>query len=166
MIIRKATQEDVPEMLDIYNEAIRNLTATFDLTEQSLDERKAWFNRYCKHYPLLVAELDGNVIGYCGLFPYNPKAAYEKTVEISIYLAAKSRGLGVGKLLMTEILSEAEKHGFHTIIAGITDGNDSSVRLHEKFGFKLAGRLKEVGFKFGQWHDVLYYQLMLPKKQK
>ena len=143
-------------MLAIYNEAIRTLTATFDLTEQSLDERLAWFSKYGENYPLLAAELDGKVIGYCGISPFNPKRAFARTAEISIYLGEKSRGLGVGKALMAEILKEAEKLGFHTIIAGITSGNDSSIKMHEKFGFKLAGTLKEVGFKFGQWHDVLY----------
>jgi L-amino acid N-acyltransferase len=161
MNIRDAKLEDLPEMLAIYNEAIRNLTATFDLMEQSIEERELWFNKYGGNYPLLVAELNGEIVGYCGLSPYNAKAAYARTVELSIYLSDKHRGKGIGSELMNAIIEKAKMLEFHTIIAGITEGNDGSVKLHEKFGFEFAGKLKEVGFKFGQWQHVLYHQLLL-----
>ncbi|MCM3585610.1 N-acetyltransferase family protein [Mesobacillus maritimus] len=148
-------------MLEIYNEAIRNLTATFDLEEQTLNQREQWFAKYNEQFPLIIAELDGEVLGYCGISSYNPKEAYAKTVEISIYLSANARGRGIGKILMEDMIGRAKSLGFHTIIAGITEGNDSSVRLHEHFGFDFAGKLKEVGFKFGEWQNVLYYQLLL-----
>jgi phosphinothricin acetyltransferase len=92
---------------------------------------------------------------------YNEKAAYARTAEVSIYLSNRFRGKGIGGALMTEILKRAKELDFHAIIAGITEGNDVSVKLHEKFGFKLAGRITEVGFKFGQWQNVLYLQLTL-----
>lgn len=161
MNIRDARIEDLPALLDIYNDAIRNLTATFDLVEQTLEERKIWFKKYGGNYPLIVAEFDGEIAGYCGLSPYNSKEAYAKTVEVSIYLSDKYRGNGIGLTLMKEIIQRARELQFHTIIAGITEGNDASVKLHEKFGYEYAGRLKEVGFKFEQWQHVLYYQLIL-----
>jgi L-amino acid N-acyltransferase len=159
-MIREAEIRDLPAMLDIYNDAIRNLAATFDLTEQSLEEREVWFRKFGDQYPLIVAEIDGEIAGYCGLSPYNPKAAFAKTVELSIYLSDRHRGKGAGGALMKEILTRGKQAGFHTVIAGITAGNDVSVKLHEKFGFEFAGRLKQVGYKFGQWHDVIYMQLL------
>ncbi|RFU69034.1 N-acetyltransferase family protein [Peribacillus saganii] len=153
-------------MLEIYNHAVLNLTATFDLEEQSLQERITWFEKFGESYPLLVAELDGGVAGYCGLLPYKEKAAYAKTAEVSIYLSEDHRGKGIGTSLMKEILHRAFQLQYHTVIAVITSGNIVSVKLHEKFGFELAGRFKEVGFKFGEWQDVSFYQLMLPSKSK
>lgn len=81
-------------------------------------------------------------------------------MELSIYLTSKHRGAGIGSLLMEEIITRAKKHRFHAIIGGITTGNTGSVRLHEKFGFHHAGHLREVGYKFGKWHNVDYYQLL------
>ncbi|MBM4765208.1 GNAT family N-acetyltransferase [Bacillus sp. B15-48] len=161
MKIRDAMIEDLPSMLAIYNEAIRNLTATFDLVDQTIEEREKWFHKFNRKYPLIVAEHNGEIAGYCGLSAYNPKAAYANTVELSIYLSEKHRGYGIGGKLMMEVIKRAKKLGYHTIIAGITEGNDASVKLHEKFGFEIAGRLKEVGYKFGKWQNVLYLQLIL-----
>jgi L-amino acid N-acyltransferase len=159
--IREAEVEDLPEMLAIYNYAIKNWTATFDLEEQTLDQRRIWFNLHGDEYPLIVAEVDGTVAGYCSLSPFKDKKAYEKTVEISIYLSEAYHGFGIGKKLIEEIISRAEQLNYHTIIAVITGGNKASVKLHEKFGFEFAGCLKEVGYKFGEWLDVCYYQLRL-----
>lgn len=161
LIIRKATIGDLPAMLDIYNEAILNLTATFDLVEQTLEQREQWFYKFGEQYPLIVAEDNGEIAGYCGILPYNSKEAYARTVEISIYLSDMHRGKGIGNALMKAIVEQSKELGYHTIIAGITEGNDASVHLHEKYGFKFAGKLKEVGFKFGEWQNVLYFQLLL-----
>lgn len=159
--IRTAVLEDLSEILAIYNEAVRTTTATFDLVEQTLEERFKWFSNYGDKYPLIVADYDKKIIGYCSLSPFNKKAAYEKTVELSIYLSRDHHGAGVGSLLMEEIITQSKKYGFHTIIGGITTGNERSVRLHEKFGFNHVGHLREVGFKFGEWQNVDYYQLLL-----
>ncbi|PLT28010.1 GNAT family N-acetyltransferase [Peribacillus deserti] len=161
MYIRDALDKDLPGLLEIYNEAILHTTATFDLVEHTLEERKTWFEKYGGKYPLLVADVDGEAAGYCSLSSFRDKEAYSKTVEISIYVSSKHRGKGIAKKLMEEILSQAKNIGYHVIMAGITAGNDSSVELHKKFGFQYAGCFKEVGYKFGQWQDVLFYQLIL-----
>ena len=161
MNIRPARLEDLPELLEIYNDAIQNLTATFDLEPQTLEERKLWFEAHDENYPLIVAEIDGKVAGYCSLSPYRPKKAYRQTTEISIYLNSSFRGHGIGKQLMTEIIKQAKQLNFHAIIAIITGGNEVSVKLHERFGFQFMGYLKEVGFKFDEWQDVHFYQLLL-----
>jgi L-amino acid N-acyltransferase len=158
MIIREAAKEDLPGMLEIYNEAIRTLTATFDLEEQSLEERKAWFKKYGGKYPLTVAEEDGQIAGYCSIGPFRDKQAYEKTAELSVYISSRFRGKGIGTGLVEDMLSRAGSLGYHTIISGLTAGNAASVKLHERLGFRYIGIFKEVGFKFGEWQDVLFYQ--------
>ncbi|WP_075980040.1 GNAT family N-acetyltransferase [Bacillus massilinigeriensis] len=159
--IREAIDDDLPEMLEIYNDAIANLTATFDLEKQTLEQRKVWFAEHGGQYPLIVAEEDGQIAGYCCLSPYNKKRAYSKTTELSVYLSEKFRGKGIGTALMREIIVRARELGFHTIISLITSGNDGSIKIHENLGFTYVGTIKEVGFKFGKWQDVSYYQLML-----
>lgn len=161
--VRDAVLSDLPSMLDIYNDAIRNLTATFDLEEQTLDERQKWFQKYGGRYPLIVAELNGEVVGYSCLSRFREKPAYSDTTELSVYISSNHRGQGIGNALMNEILQRAKELGYHTVIGGITGGNEASVKLHEKFGFQYVGCFKEVGFKFGEWQDVHFYQLMITK---
>ncbi|UFJ42325.1 N-acetyltransferase family protein [Brevibacillus humidisoli] len=162
--IRHAMPSDLPAMLEIYNEAVRSLTATFDLEEQTLEERKHWFEKYGGKYPLIVAELNGEVVGYSCLSKFRDKPAYAHTTELSVYISSRCRGRGVGSALMREILQLAATHGYHTVIAGVTGGNQASVKLHEKFGFAYIGCFKEVGFKFGEWQDVHFYQLMVTQQ--
>lgn len=163
--IRNAALEDVPQLLNIYNEAVRSSTATFDLEEQTLDERLAWFETFGDKYPLIVAETDQEVIGYCCLSPFNKKPAYQHTVELSIYLSSPHRGTGIGSMLMQEIIKRARRLQFHSIISLITSGNEASIKLHQKFGFQFAGKLREVGYKFGEWLDVDYYQLLIKESE-
>lgn len=161
MIIRDARLEDLEEMAAIYNDAVRKLTATFDLEEKTLEERKEWFHHYGGRHPLIVAEVDGRIAGYSSLSVFREKEAYDATAELSLYIAEQYRGRGIGKALMTEILRLARVHGFHTVISGITAGNEASIRMHEQFQFEFIGNFREVGKKFGQWQDVLFYQLIV-----
>ena len=154
MLIREALIEDLPEMLEIYNEAVKKLTATFDLQPQTLEQRKSWFAQFGGKHTLLVAEIDGQVAGYCSLSKFRDKEAYAKTAELSVYLSEAFRGRGLGPVLIKEILDMAKQLQFHTIISGITTGNEVSVRIHERFGFEFIGTFKEVGFKFGEWQSV------------
>ncbi|MFE8702691.1 GNAT family N-acetyltransferase [Cytobacillus sp. FJAT-54145] len=162
LIIRDALVTDLPILLDIYNEAIRTTTATFDLKEETLENRETWFRKYGEKYPLIVAEDNGSVVGYACLNPFRDKPAYSRTTELSVYIFAHHHGAGIGSALMKEIINRAQILGYHTVIGGITTGNDRSVKLHEKFGFKHIGTFKEVGYKFDEWQDVEFYQLMLP----
>jgi L-amino acid N-acyltransferase len=159
--IRDAVPADIPIMMNIYNEAVRNSTVTFDLEEKTLADRQAWFAGYGKDYPLIVAEFTGEVVGYCSLSRFRERAAYASTAELSIYIAIPHQGIGVGSKLMSEIIDRGTKRGFHTVVSGINNGNQASIKLHEKFGFQHVGHLREVGRKFGEWLDVFYYQRML-----
>jgi len=161
MYIRDAVPGDLPSILNIYNYAVKNLAASFDLEEKNLAEREAWFNEHHGKYPLIVAELNGKVVGYCCLSRFRDKAAYSQTSELSIYIEPGHWGAGIGTALMQELLSRAKKLGHHVIVAGITGDNEVSIGLHRKFGFEFVGCFREVGFKFGRWHDVHFYQLLL-----
>lgn len=159
--IREAELDDLPRLLEIYNFSVKTSAATFDLEEQTLEQRTEWFSHYGGKYPLIVAIIDDVVVGYCSLSRFRSKPAYEKSVESSVYIDESFHGQGIGKRLMHEILHRAREIGYHTVIAGITGGNEASVKLHVGLGFQLVGCFKEVGFKFGQWQEVHFYQLLL-----
>ncbi|MFT9847036.1 GNAT family N-acetyltransferase [Aneurinibacillus sp. REN35] len=159
--IREAQRNDVAAMLSIYNHAIRTSNATFDIEELTLTQRMEWFSHYGGRHPLLVAQMHDRVIGYSCLSPFRTKPAYAQTAELSVYIDAAYQGQGIGKALVKELLVRAKEHKYHAIIAGITGGNETSVKLHEGFGFTLVGHFKEVGHKFGTWQDVFFYELLL-----
>ncbi|MBD0382814.1 GNAT family N-acetyltransferase [Paenibacillus sedimenti] len=161
LTVRKAVEADVPFMLTIYNEVIRKSAATFDLEVQSLEQRLDWFAKFDDRHPLLVAEVEGKVAGYCGILPFRQKPAYSHTVEVSIYIDELMQGKGIGRILLQEILELAKSIDHHVIIAGIVGENKGSVRLHEKLGFTFVGTFREVGYKFGEWHDISFYQRFL-----
>lgn len=157
--IREAIQHDLPALLDIYNYVVRTSPATFDLEEQSLEQRQKWFAKFNDRYPLLVAEEKDTVVGYASLSTFREKEAYRQTAESSVYVHHDHSGKGIGKLLMTELIQRAKHLQFHTLVAGITSGNESSVQLHTRLGFQPVGVFREVGFKFGSFQDVEFFQL-------
>ena len=161
MHIRDAVIDDLPSILDIYNYAIKHLAASFDIEEKTLTERRIWFEEHRGKYPLIVAELNGKVAGYCCLSKFRDKSAYSRTAELSIYIEPGHWGKRIGTALMRELLLRAKALGYHAVVAGITGDNEVSIRLHKKFGFELVGCFKEVGFKFGKWQDVHFYQLLI-----
>ncbi|RAL27053.1 GNAT family N-acetyltransferase [Thermoflavimicrobium daqui] len=161
LIIRDAYEDDIQAILDIYNHAVIHTAATFDLDPQTFEQRKKWFANYGEKYPLIVAELENKVVGYCCLSQFRNKPAYNSTAELSIYVDPNTKGQGIGKQLMQAIIKLAKAKKFHVLVSGIADGNMVSIRLHEKFGFQLIGSFKEIGFKFNRWHDVHFYQLIL-----
>ncbi|MCL6456803.1 MAG: GNAT family N-acetyltransferase, partial [Gorillibacterium sp.] len=159
-------EEDVPAILRIYNYSIETSAATFDLEPQTLEYRLEWFSHYGDHYPLIVAEWEGITVGYSSLSQFRTKPAYDPTVELSVYIDEAYQGKGIGNRLVEEMLARGKALGFHSVISGITAGNEVSVKMHDKFGFRLIGSFKEVGMKFGKWHDVLFYQLFFDELQK
>ena len=159
--VRDATETDVPAILEIYNEAILNSIATFDTEPQSLEEKLAWFRETAHPYVILVAERDGEVIGWASLRRFRQKAAYRYTAENSVYARSDSLGQGIGTALMLSLVEAGAANGFHTIIAGIAGDNPASVRLHQRFGFEIVGVEREVGYKFERWVDVTWMQKML-----
>jgi len=163
MIIRLARQEDLPELLDIYNYEVKHGVATFDLHPKTLEERQSWFDEHnIENHPLIVAETEGKVAGYASLSSYREKEAYRSTVELSVYVGKEFRGQGVATALMDEILEMARQDAdTHVVVSVITAGNEASVRLHEKYGFTFCGAMHAVGMKFGEYRDIENYELIV-----
>lgn len=156
--IRKATLDDLAAITEIYNQAILKTTATFDTEPKSLEEQKEWFENHSPKYPVLVAEEDGKVVGWASLSKWSDRCAYSDTAEISLYVAEKERGKGIGRKLLEAIILEGEKSGLHSIIARIAERNEMSIHLHHSMGFEHIGIMKEVGRKFGRLLDVYLMQ--------
>ena len=161
MHIRTAIQSDLPALLDIYNYEVVNGTATLDLQPRTMAERQIWFDEHnTDNHPLIVAEIDGNAVGYATLSPYRTKEAYRSTVELSIYVHRDHRNQGIASALMEEILRMArEDERTHTVVSVITSGNEASTNLHKKFGFEWGGRIPEVGLKMGKYLAIDNYYL-------
>lgn len=162
-LIRPAQQQDLPVLLAIYNHEILNGVATFDLQPKSLAERQSWFDEHNKNnHPLLVAEQDGEVLGYASLSRYAEKAAYNSTVELSVYIAQSARRQGIASQLMRAVIELAKKdNATHLIVSLITGTNQASISLHQKFGFNKVGTLHQVGYKHQQFLDVHIYELFV-----
>lgn len=158
LVIRPAEQKDIKEITEIYNDAVLKTTATFDTEPRTLEEQTVWFEHHDEIHPVIVSELQGKVNGWASLSEWSERIAYAKTAEISIYVKEEFRSRGYGKKLMAKILEDGKAAGLHTIIAGIAEGNPVSIRIHEEFGFKHIGVMKEVGEKFGRVLDVYLMQ--------
>lgn len=152
--IRPANEADQSAMLEIYNEAVINSNATFDTEPRSNEAQLKWFQMHKKNHPVLVAEMDDTIIGWASLSPYSERCAYDTTVEVSIYIHKDFRGQGLGIKLLKIITLEGQKAGNHTVISRITQGNDVSIHIHEKLGYRHVGVMEEVGFKFGKFQNV------------
>ena len=160
--VRPASSWDLPAILEIYNEAVRTTTATFDLEPRTPEAHRAWFEAHGPRHPVLVTEEGGVVIAWASLSPWSLRPAYAGTVEDSVYVAEGHRGRGVGRLLLQALVAEAVKAGHHSLVGRVCTESAASIRLHEALGFRPAGVLKEAGLKFGRRLDVLNLQLLLP----
>jgi L-amino acid N-acyltransferase YncA len=159
--IRKATLNDLEIIRLIYNDAILNTTATFDTEIKSSSDRKEWFENRDENFPIIVAVISEEVVGYAALNKWSERKAYDITAEISLYILPDFRGKGIGKRLIETICSEAKQTKLTNLIARITEGNESSIYLHKMNGFDYVGVLKKCGQKFGRILDVTLMQKML-----
>jgi L-amino acid N-acyltransferase YncA len=160
--IRYATENDLPQILEIYNEIILTTTAVYSYEPHTLEMRKQWFTeRKQQGFPIFVAEEDGVVLGMSTIGHFRNFAAYKYTVENTIHVAAPARGKGVAKLLMPPLIEAAKELKLHAIVAGIDADNEISIALHKKFGFVEVAHFKEVGYKFDRWLDLKFLQLIL-----
>ena len=161
-MIRPATESDPPVIADIYNHYIQNTVATFEEQTVSQDDIAG---RIAKvkglDLPWLVAEDHGAVIGYAYATAWSNRSAYKHTVETSVYLSHTAVSKGWGTQLYTTLFDLLRCKPIHAVIGGVTLPNPASIALHEKFGMKQVAHFKEVGYKFGQWLDVGYWQTEL-----
>jgi len=164
-VIRDGRETDLAGTLAIYNDAVLTTTAVYDYKPRTAEQQAAWFQaKRDQGYPVLVAEIDGTVVGFASYGPFRPWPAYLHSVENSLYVAADWRGRGIGSLLLPALIQRATDRGLHTMIAGIDAANEASLRLHAKFGFEPVARFREVGWKFERWLDLAFLQRMLGKK--
>jgi L-amino acid N-acyltransferase YncA len=161
-VIRQANSADAEDIAHIYNHYVRETIVTFEEQAVSIAEMaKRLADTVANSLPWLVAEQDGTIVGYARASKWKPRSAYRFSVETTIYLAPDCLGQGVGTSLYQFLIDDLKKLGLHTAIGGIALPNAGSVALHEKLGFRKVAHFDEVGFKFGKWIDVAYWQLSL-----
>ena len=160
--IRLATEDDLPGMLEIYNDIILNTTAVYEYEPHTLEMRRQWFlTKQEQRFPVFLAEEGGSLAGFSSIGPFRAWAAYKYSVENSVYVKSGLRGKGIGRLLLAPLIGAARNLKMHTMIAGIEATNEASIRLHESFGFKEVAHFKEVGWKFERWLDLKFLQLLI-----
>jgi L-amino acid N-acyltransferase YncA len=162
MNLRLATENDIPAILEIFNDALVNTTAVYSYQKATLEEQLDWFRHKTEAgIPVYVAEDESGCLGYITYGPFRTRPAYKYTVELSIYVDSKARNKGIGKAMMAKILQVCEEKELKILICGIDSENKASIALCQKFGFTHSGSLKKVGYKFGHWLDLEFYQLEL-----
>lgn len=159
--LRDATEDDLDEIRAIYDHYVLTSTCTFQLERDTREARARWFAQHGPKHPILVAELDAAIVGWAALSIYNPREGYAATVEDSIYVRDGFHRRGIGRTLLGALLDRGRALGHHVVVAGVAGDQSASVALHASFGFEHAGRLREVGVKFGRVLDVIYMQKFL-----
>jgi phosphinothricin acetyltransferase len=159
VLVRDSLESDVAEIQAIYAHHVLHGTASFELTPPTLDEmRQRRADVVAKNLPYLVAEQNGQVVGYAYVTLYRPRPAYRFTVEDSVYVREGLAGQGIGSLLLSEIIKICTAKGYRQLMAVVGDASPPSVSLHQRHGFTLAGTFKSVGYKFGAWRDTAMLQ--------
>lgn len=162
MEIRQATDDDLPGILEIHNDAVLNTTAIWSVHTADIENRRAVLaDRRAKSYPFLVAAEGADVLGYATFGDFRPHDGYFRTVEHSVYVARAHRRKGIARSLLPPLFEAARHLGKHAMVGGIDAANAESIRLHETFGFRRVGLLPEVGYKFGRYLDLLFMQKII-----
>src|ERR1700730_1317728 len=161
--IRAATRADLPRLTEIYNHYVIHTAVTFDIEPYTVERRVTWFEQFglTGRHRLLVAEDDTNVTGYAGTTRFRPKAAYDTTVETTVYCNPEAAGRGLGSRLYEALFDAISAEDIHRIVAGYTLPNPASAALHARFGFKPIGVFTENGRKFGRYWDVAWTERSL-----
>ena len=164
LTILTAALDDVPAIVEIYNQSVMVNTASADCEPTTLEARLAWFTLLTElELPILVAKHGQEVVAWGALNPYSSKSGYRFTADDSIYVDLAWTGKGLGKKLLSALIEAGKARGLHSIVASIATENVVSVRLHEQLGFVICARYSELFFKFDRWLDVVHMQLMLDR---
>ncbi|UFH45535.1 N-acetyltransferase family protein [Flavobacterium galactosidilyticum] len=162
VIIRPYEVNDTQAILDIINYNIINSTALYDYNIRTFEQQKSILDdKLSKGFPVIIAEIDEEVIGFGMYSEFRFREAYKFTVEHSVYVNQHFHGKGIGKILLQELIRIAKEQKLHTMVAVIDEENQSSIEFHEKFGFKVVGVIKESGYKFDRWLHSVFMQLIL-----
>lgn len=160
-IVRDARPSDLSAVRAIFNHWIEHSTASFRTVPDTEAQTRTWFEGRGPEHPVLVAEDGGEVVGWASLNPHKVTGGYRHTVELSVYLRDDARGHGLGRTLLGELLERARAAGHHAVLGGVCTEQSASIRLHEAMGFTKVAHYREVGFKFGRWLDVAYFEKLL-----
>jgi phosphinothricin acetyltransferase len=161
MHVRRATLADAQRLCEIYNREVEETTTTLDMVPRTLDEQRRYLAERSGALAVVVAEADGEVVGFGSLSFYRDRPGYRTSVEDSVYVDRGAHRRGVGRAVLGELLNLASSHGFHSVFARIVDQQEASMTLHQQLGFTLVGVEREVARKFGRWHDVALMQKLL-----
>ena len=163
-IIQCSYERHAAAILDIFNDAILHSTALYDYQARTMDNMVSWFNnKEAGNYPVIGIESEsGELMGFASYGSFRAYPANKYTLEHSVYVANAHRGKGIASLLMQPLIGLAQEQNYHTLIGSIDASNQPSIALHEKLGFTHAGTIRHAGFKFGDWLDLAFYQLLLP----
>ena len=157
LIIDHGKLTDLPAINNIYNYYVAQSNISFDIEPWDEQKRLDWFEQFADNadiYSLLIARLDDQLVGFAYNSKFKEKAAYASSSEVTVYVKIDSQGQGIGAKLYSELLARIASTRLHRLYAGITLPNHSSIQLHKKFGFKLVGTMREVGYKNGQFHST------------
>lgn len=160
LLVRLATQEDIPAITRIYNQGIEDL-CTFETELRSVEERVEWFNNHDKQHPVIVAVKLGQVVGWASLNVFNARQVYRFVADLSIYIERDLRGSGIGSILLPALIERAKPLGFHKLVLATIPQTSSGIRLYQKFGFQHVGDYREQGLLNGRWTDTRIMELIL-----
>lgn len=160
-VIRIAAIDDFPAVRAIYNHYVATSTCTYQLEPEPEAEHLAWFTSRTAAHPIIVAEVGGEVLGWGALSPWRPRRGYSHSVEASVYVRHDAHRRGIGRALLADLIDRARTAGHHTILGGASADQTASLALQEALGFVPVAHLREVGYKFDRWLDVIYMQRML-----
>lgn len=162
-VIKFCNENQLPEILDILNDAIINSTALYDYKPRTMENMKTWFEAKTKgKYPVIgLFDDKESLLGFGSYGSFRNWPAYKYTIEHSIYIRSDRRGQGFGKILLQEIINNAIRQDYHVLVGGIDATNSISIKLHESMGFTFSGTIQHAGYKFGKWLDLAFYQLIL-----
>ena len=160
-MMRKVERTDAAAITAIYNHYVLHSVATFDTDPVSESAMWEKVSQIAAKYPCWVEEEAGEVIGYCYAHPWKEKAAYQTTLETTIYLSPEYTGKSIGRRMMEHLIADCRERGFHALVACITADNVGSCHLHEQLGFRKVSHFEQVGQKFHRWLDVVDYELLL-----
>lgn len=156
--IRLATVEDAQKILDIYAHYIENTVISFEQVAPTLEEFEQRIATTIDLFPYLVYELEGEIIGYAYAGKHAVRHSYMYSVNVSVYIDDTHHGKGIGKALYSTLFEILAKQGYYTAFSAITSENETSIKMHEKFGFEQVGFFKKAGYKFNKWLDLVWLQ--------
>lgn len=161
MIIRPVQLSDAETIRAIYQPYVTETVITFEVDVPTVQEFERRITKTLTQFPYLVAEVDGKVVGYAYASTYYARAAYDWTVELSIYISKEARGQGIGSALYNALEEELQARGYLRFLACIALPNEASIAMHEKRGYVQVAHFPKIGYKFDQWHDIVWMQKSL-----